>query len=276
MRPNLDAAITQATYPADTLAVEVLHEMQQLDGAVDVARVLHEIRNIAEAVGDRLGSSAAVGDILFTLNDQFFNVLDFHCAVAAHAAPAHSLLHRVVWQRYGEPLALGILYICAGRWLGLSLGGCDFPGRFLVRYQDAQGMVVIDPAAGGVQLQEADLRSLLVRRFGPAAAGLLSHGFLNEVDDRQLVVQLLRRLKQAYLKYQEPASALRVQERVMQLLPEVADDFRERGRLYELLGCPRAAAEDYHRYLVRVPDAGDSSRLQQHLSQLLRQPQVLH
>jgi regulator of sirC expression with transglutaminase-like and TPR domain len=268
--------IAQAIYPPDCLAVEVLRQLQQFDDSVDVNQVLQGIRDIAEGVCERLDLVAALGDTLFALNDHLFNVLNFHCATADHAEPCHSLLHRVLLQRYGEPLSLGILYICVGRWLGLPLNGCDFPGRFLVRYHDELGDVIIDPAAGGVQLQEADLLSLLVQRFGVTAGDILSRGFLNDVDDQQLVMQQLRRLKQAYLRHQQPLKALQVQERVMQLAPEIPEDFRERGYLYELLDCPRAAAEDYSRYLTRVADSGDASRLQQRLSQLLCQSLVLH
>lgn len=276
MAPTPHTTIAQLAYPADGLAVGMLRQLQQLDSTVDVADVLQGIRDIAEGVSERLDAHAALGDILFTLNDQFFNVLNFHCAMIEHAEPCHSQLHQVLSQRYGEPLSLGILYICVGRWLGLSLGGCDFPGRFLVRYHDDQGGVVIDPAAGGIQLQEEDLLTQLARHFGSAAGDLLSHRFLNNLDDQQLVVQQLRRLKQAYLRHQQPLKALQVQERVMQLVPDLPDDFRERGQLYELLDCPRAAAEDYHHYLAKMPDAGDASRLQQRLSQLLRQSQVVH
>ncbi|MEN8171055.1 MAG: tetratricopeptide repeat protein [Pseudomonadota bacterium] len=265
-----------AIYPADGLAIKVLRPLHDIDAAVDVARVVQDIRNIAEGICERLDSAAAPGDILFTLNDQLFNVLDFHCSPLSLAEPHHSQLNRVLQQRYGEPLSLGILYICVGRWLGLALTGCDFPGRFLVHYHDEKGGVIIDPAAGGVQLQEEDLLTLLKHRFGAAAGEVITGDFLSDVDDSYLVVRLLRRLKQAYMKQQETVRALRVQNKIMQLVPDVPGGFRERGELYELLGCPRAAAENYSRYLDLVPDAGDAISLHQHLSQLLSQPQVLH
>lgn len=264
-----------AIYPADGLAVEVLRHQHGLGDGLDVAHAVQAIRDIAEGVCERLGSGAALGDILFTLNDHLFNVLDFHCAPAAHAEPRHTLLHGVLQHHFGEPLSLGILYICVGRWLGLPLGGCDFPGRFLVHYHDEQGGVIIDPASGGIQLQQGDLHDLLRSRFGEVD-GDMARGFLRDVDDSLLVVRLLRRLKQAHLKRKEYAPALRVQEKIMQLVPDMPGGFRERGQLYELLGCPRAAAEDYSRYLDLVPDAGDVASLRARLPRLLRQSQVLH
>lgn len=275
-RPHLKTVKTMPLYPADGLAVEVLRQLHEIDDAVDVARAVQDIRNIAETISERLEYGAALGDIFFTLNDQLFNVLDFHCTPSPLVGPRHTMLDWVLRQRRGEQLSLGIVYICVGRWLGLPLMGCDFPGRFLVRYQDENGGVIIDPTAGGVQLQEADLLALLSYRFGTTAAGVITQGFLSDVDDSHLVVRLLRHLKQAYLNSQETARALQVQDMIIQLSPDFPEAFRERGQLYERLDCPRAAAEDYSRYLDMLPDAGDAVALNHRLSQLLNQRQMLH
>lgn len=267
---------SMAIYPADGLAVEVLQHQQDLVEGMDVVTAVQQIRDIAEGVCERLESRAALGDVLFTLNDQLFNVLGFHCASATDSEPGHTLLHHVLINRSAEPITLGILYICVGRWLGLQLNGCEFPGRFLVRYQDELGEVLLDPSCGGIQLQEGDLYALLQERFGGVAIDGNTRGFASSVDDSHLVVRVLRRLKRAYVQQGQPAEALRVQEKIMQLAPDLPSGFRERGQLYEMLECPRAAAEDYSRYLDLAPDAGDASPLSQRLSLLLSQPCTLH
>ncbi len=265
-----------AIYQADCLAVEVMQQQQEFAAAGNMARAVQAIRDIAAGVCERLDVGATLGDTLFTLNDHLFNVLGFECTPASRTAPPQTILHNVLQQRCGEAISLGILYISIGRWLGLPLKGCEFPGRFLVHYHDDLGEVIIDPAAGGIQLQQADLHTLLRRRFGMVELDDAAHGFITELSDYSMVVRLLRRLKQAYLGYGEAAQALRVQEKIMQLLPEMPGDFRERGRLYELLGCPRAAAKDYSRYIDLAPDAHDVLPLRQRLPQLLSRPQVLH
>ncbi len=278
MTHTIQTATAQAMviYPADYLAVEVLQQQGDILEGVDVASAVQQIRDIAESVCERLEVGAALGDVVFTLNDQLFNVLDFHTAPDGLVKPVHCQLHRVLEQRAGDTLTLGILYTCIGRWLGLPLAGCDFPGRFLVHYHDDQGEVIIDPAAGGIQLQQADLQTLLRRRFGEFGPDDTSYELISELADHSLVVRLLRRLKQAYLGYGEATQALRVQEKIMQLLPDMPGDFRERGRLYELLDCPRAAAKDYSRYIDLAPDAHDVIPLRQRLPQLISRPQVLH
>ena len=266
----------QTLFPADCLAVAICRELEGLDDALDVGRVVQAIRDIAEGVSERLGPAAALGDILFTLNDQLFNVLGFRSAGAEETAPSHVLLHRVLRRREADPLLLGIIYICVGRWLGLPLGGCDFPGHFMVRYHDELGGVIIDPVSGGVQLQEDDLHALFRHRFGPKAISGSARSMLRDIDDRSLVVRLLRRLKQAYLRLGQYLQALEVQSRLMRMLPDTPNGFRERGQLYELLGCPRAAAEDYSRYLDLLPDANDGVVLRRRLPLLLGEPVVLH
>lgn len=274
--PPLQTRDDVPLYPADCLAAGVLQQLHELDPQVDIADSIQSIRDIAGEVCERLDATATLGDTLFALNDHLFNVLAFHSATKRHAKPAHNLLHQVLQQREGDALTLGILYICVARWLGVPLEACDFPGRFLVRYRDELGGVVIDPAAGGIQLQRDDLLSLLMHRFGRGAESLVTEGFLSTVDDQLLVVRLLRRLRQAYLKHGDLVQALRVQNQIMQLVPDMPGDFRERGRLYELLECYRAAAEDYSRYLDLMPDARDADGLKQQLSTLLKQPVVLH
>lgn len=265
-----------AVYPAERLVVDVLQQLEGLDEGLDVAQVVQDIRDIAESVCERLEPGAALGDVIFTLNDQLFNVLDFHCTPVNYAEPKHTLLHCVLQRRTADPLTLGVIYICVGRWLGLSFRGCDFPGRFLVRFSDDLGGAVIDPACGGVQLQEEDLGVLLKHRFGQSADKGSAQGFLCDVDDSYLVMRLLRRLKQSYLKLGELVQALKVQEKIMALVPDMPSDFLERGLIYEKLGCARAAAEDYSHYLDLVPETEGVAELSDHLSQLLRRPLVLH
>lgn len=268
--------LQQAIFPADGLAVAVLDQQQEFDAEGDLFRAVQVIRDMAEGVCERLNSGAALGDILFTLNDHLFNVLGFHCTPASRAMPQQALLQRVLHHRSAEPLSLGVLYISIGRWLGLPLRGAEFPGRFLIHYRDEQGEVIIDPAAGGVQLQEEDLQTLLRRRFGGVELAGMGQNMFSELEDSEVVLRLLRRLKQAYLYNGEASRALQAQQKIMQLTPDAPGGFRDRGRLYEMLGCHRAAASDYSRYIDLAPDAHDVLPLSQRLPQLLRGKPVLH
>src|SRR5690242_14093668 len=58
-------------------------------------------------------------------------------------------LMRVVDRRKGLPVALGILYMHAGRAQGWETVGLAFPGHFLIRLSDGPERLILDPFHGG-------------------------------------------------------------------------------------------------------------------------------
>lgn len=261
----------------ERLALEVLELERDLEPGIDVTAVLGKMHAIVERVGERIGESSTLGDILFTLNDCLFNELAFACEPQADLNPRLTLLHRVVQQRRGEPLALAILYLTVGRSLGLSLHACLFPGRILVAYRDEVGELLLDPASGGIQLQDEDLQQLLTQRYGLSRlGGDEARRFLSDLEDRTIIIQLLHHLKQSFLRLGDVQHALWALEKLLQLAPQMPSGFRDRGRLYEQLDCGRAAAEDYCRYLELVPDASDAEILRRRLPLLLGTHVTLH
>lgn len=275
LRTDASSMECMADFPPEALARAVLQQQQKFEPLLDMAEALQQLRDIAESVSERLDDGAPLGDVLFALNDQLFNVLDFHCQPLSRARPHHSLLHQALRWRLAEPAALAIIYISVGRWLGLPLVGCQFPGHFLVRYRDEQGGVFIDPAAGGVQLQWKDLADDLMRN-GAVVEDEAVAELLQEVDDQQMVALTLRELKQGYLREGNLLRALAIQQQLMAMRPDRARCFRERGWLYELLGCPHAAAYDYSCYLQLAPQGDYAPLISQRLDRLLQLPQVLH
>ncbi len=262
---------------ADRLAEAALWVARDLYPEVDVAAYLERLHFYAEIIGERLTPYVKLGDVLFHLNDYLFNDRGFYCDSSAPYVPESNLLHKVIDRRSGVPLSMTIIYLTVGRWLGLPLVSLSFPGRILVKYVDEDGEVVIDPAEGGIPLHETDLEMLLSRTYTMEreTSWPLKH-LLSTSDDKTVLLHMLRRLKQAYLLHGDLQRALCTLKNVLQLMPEFASAFRERGYLYELLDCRNAAAEDYSRYLELLPDAGDAEVLRRRLPKLLRAPVTFH
>ncbi|MCW9088531.1 MAG: tetratricopeptide repeat protein [Gammaproteobacteria bacterium] len=261
----------------DALAEAALWLAHETDPAIDVYHYLQRLQFYAEAVSERLAPRVPLGEILFQLNDYLFNDRGFFADSGTNSPPENSFLHRVIDRRHGTPLTITMIYLTVGRWLGLPLEAVSFPGRILVKYSDPEGDVVIDPAEGGLPLQEHDLSLLISRTYA------LQHRpryrlacFLSATDDTMLLVRLLRQLKQAYLLQGDAQSALWALENILLLMPDTPSGFRERGHLYELLECSVAAAEDYSRYLELVPDATDAELLRERLPHLLQQSVTFH
>ena len=261
----------------DRLAKAALLLSREIQPGLDIRDYLQRLQFYAIAIGERLPLSARLGDVLFHLNDYLFNDCGFTTENCQERSAEFNYLHRVIEKRCGSPLSMAIIYITVGRWLGLQLRGMFFPGRILVAYRDEDGEVVMDPGNGGLALHENDLESLLARAYADNQVPPQQlRRFLAASDDKTLLVRMLRQLKQAYLSQGELPNALWALQKVLELMPELASGFRERGHLYELLDCSYAAAMDYSHYLELLPDASDAVLLRRRLPELLRVPITLH
>jgi regulator of sirC expression with transglutaminase-like and TPR domain len=76
---------------------------------------------------------------------------------------------------------------------------------------------------------------------------------------------MLRNLKMIYLQQERFERALTVVQWLLRVAPDDADERRDRGMIYQRLECFRAAAEDFHHYLQRRPDAPDVMEVRERL-----------
>lgn len=262
---------------ADALAEAALLLGRQSEPAIDIGHYLQRLQFYAEAVSERLSPSVPLGEALFQLNDYLFNDRGFRADNRRASLPTSMYLHHVIDSRHGAPLSIALIYLTVGRLLGLPLVAASFPGRILVKYSDPEGDVVLDPADGGMPLQEQDLALLISSTYSLNRRPRYRLArFLSTTDDKMFLVRLLRELKHGYLLQGDAQSALWALENILLLIPGAASGFRERGYLYELLDCSIAAAEDYSRYLELMPDASDAEWLRQRLPQLLQHNVTFH
>jgi regulator of sirC expression with transglutaminase-like and TPR domain len=135
-------------------------------------------------------------------------------------------LMRVIDRRKGLPVALGILYLHAGRAQGWRVHGLNFPGHFLIRLELAAGRAILDPFAGG-RLVEADQLRLLARQA--AGANALDPRFTEAVPDREVLLRLLNNIKSRALQQDDPERAAEILHRMTLIAPV-------RGALWGELG----------------------------------------
>src|SRR4029077_9825590 len=84
-------------------------------------------------------------------------------------------LMRVVDRRKGLPVALGILYMHAGRAQGWDTVGLAFPGHFLIPHSAGRERLILDPFHGGQVCAAAELRELLKVAAGQDSELLPEH-----------------------------------------------------------------------------------------------------
>src|SRR5258708_8425234 len=176
--------------------------------------------------------------------------------------PRNSYLNEVMERRIGVPITLSVLYLEVGKRLGLNLKGVSFPGHFLVKLAVRRGQLVLDPFTGGEAQSEADLRQRLeqVLPSGKAKQAQLDR-YLEPATPRQIIARVLRNLKNIYMQTGKLEQALAVMHRMLLVMPESAEELRDRGLVYQRLECFRPALSDLHNYFRRPPQAPGASEV---------------
>ena len=236
---------------------------------LDAGRYLKRLDALAEAAGRALSGDTEAG--LERLNDCLFREQGFRGNSDDYYDPRNSYLNEVLDRKLGIPITLSIVYLEVGWRLGLPLSGVSFPGHFLVRAEAANGPRIVDPFDGGVALDEEALRERLARVLqDEPAIDPDPARWLGAAGKREILLRVLRNLKGIHLHHQSLNKALMVVHRIMLIVPDNAEELRDRARIYERLECFRAAAEDYERYLEIAPAAPDAREVYASMTDLKR------
>lgn len=238
---------------------------------LDTQDVLARIDTLAQRLRRRIPADAVPLQRLRWLNRFFFQELGFAGNVNHYHDPANSYLHRVLETRRGIPISLAVLYVELATQIGLTASGVSFPGHFLVKMRMARGEVVIDPFSGqSLSREELDERLAPYKRLRglPADFETPLGLFLQAASARDVLVRMLRNLKQIHRGKGDAARLLAVQQRLVILLPHVWEEHRDRGFAHADLGHDEAAALDLSAYLENSPAASDRGVIEQRLLRL--------
>ncbi len=234
-----------------------------------VADYLGQLRDMADRLQSRLRADMATADKLRALNHYLFDELGF-CGNSEHFHdPRNSFLNDVLDRRLGIPITLALVYIEIGRRIGIRLHGVSFPGHFLVKCPVRDGMVVLDPYSRGVSLDIEELQ-LRLRAAGSAADvddAVLVH-LLSAASNKEVLARVLRNLKVIYTKDADWLRALSASERLIGLIPDAGEEYRDRGGIYLKLECFRAALGDLGSYVRLCPGAPDIAGVRAQIADL--------
>jgi regulator of sirC expression with transglutaminase-like and TPR domain len=250
------------------LAEAALLIAKSVNADLDIERYLSQIDSLALQLAQRLSDSLSETDRILALNRFLFDELGFAPNVENYYDPRNSFLNEVLERRVGIPISLSILYIEVGRRVGLHLRGVSFPGHFLVKCKVNDGLIVLDPYCRGMSLSLHDLQQRLREVKGGEVSRAIIAGMLVSADKKEILARVLRNLKAIYVEREEDNAALSVMEWIITLTPADAAEVRDRGLLFAKLECPRAALEDFERYLELAPDAEDAHELRTRMVEL--------
>ena len=262
MTPQLERFAEIVSREHFDLAEASLLVAQDAYPGIEVAGYLGRLDDIAGAIRRRLAGDAFAEQKVRALNYYLFNELRYCGNIDDYYDPRNSYLNEVMERRTGIPITLSIVYLEIGRRIGLNLKGVSFPGHFLVKLSVKRGELVLDPFTGGEAQSEADLRQRLAQVLpsGQAERAKLEQ-YLEPATPRQIIARVLRNLKNIYMQTQKLEPALAVMHRMLLVVPESAEELRDRGLLYQQLECFRPALSDLQNYLRRRPDAPDATEI---------------
>lgn len=240
---------------------------------LDPQAVLAEIDRLGARLKARLPADAPPLRRLRGLNQYFFVELGFGGNLNNYYDRRNSHIHEVLASRRGIPITLALIYIELAGQLGLKAQGVSFPGHFLVKLRMPQGEVVIDPFNGRSLSREALDEQLAPYRARHGLEGDFEVPlglFLQAAPARDILARLLHNLKEIHRSAEDWARLLAVQQRLVLLLPQSAEERRDRGLTWAELGRPAEAADDLAAYLEQRPEADDAAALRERLVELRR------
>lgn len=241
------------------LAEAALLIAQEEQPELDVAAYLGRLDALADSVRSRLPEAPSFADTIQALNTVLFeeeglsgNQTDYH-------DPRNSFLNEVLDRKLGIPITLSLVYIEVGNRLGVPLVGVGFPGHFVVKYAGPDGETVLDPFQAGSRVSQAQMEDKLRSMYGPnnPFAGQLPK-LLAAVGKKDMLLRMLRNLKQIYTQKEDFERALSVVERILLVAPDHPVEVRDRGAIHHRMGHQQLAVRDFQRYLQLAPKAEDA------------------
>ena len=228
-------------------------------GALDVpnaplARYRTHIGRLAGGVAARTGTDEPLERRRGHLNAVLFKDNGYAGDTESYDDPENANLLRVIDRRAGLPVSLGILYIHVARTQGWAVDGLAFPGHFLVRLDDRDRRLIVDPFHRGQTLEAGHLRGLLKQFRGADAELEPSH--YAPVGNRAILLRLQNNLKTRALQAGDAGRAAAILERMLLIAPEAGGVWHELGILRARLGTMKDAVRALERGLAcGLPDA---------------------
>jgi len=166
------------------------------------------------AGGDRVESAAEQAGLLATILAERHGLSG---DAATYDAPLNADMIRVLDRRRGLPVSLSIIYVAMARRLGWVADALNTPGHVLVRIGPVDDFVIIDPFRNGVPVSADTVLNLVRDVLGPDAP--LDQSYVAPMSNRMVLVRLLLNQATRAEDGGDPARALAVYERMVEIAP---------------------------------------------------------
>jgi regulator of sirC expression with transglutaminase-like and TPR domain len=244
---------------------------------LDVDRYRRHLESLATAAVSAVPHAASLAQRVAALNRFLFDREGFSGNMDDYYDPRNSFLDQVLDRRLGIPISLSILYLEIARRVGIPAFGVGFPGHFLVRVGEGTSAFLVDPFAAGESLDESELDRRLAEVFGEGLVTVGEHpAVLRIASKREILVRILANLKGVFSRKSELENALVAMTGILTLIPDSAENLRDRGLIYRDLGYVTAAVADLRRYVSIAGNAEEIAALTPLIEELASQQVRLH
>ncbi|HIF34981.1 MAG TPA: trypsin-like serine protease [Planctomycetes bacterium] len=230
--------------------------------AVDVQGYMGYVRQTAEEIRRQFpkGDKTKPKGQFDVLRRILFRELGFHGSRHEYYHPANSHLHRVIDDREGLPISLGVVYMAVAEELGLKVEGIGLPGHFVVRevYSDDQGQMV-DVFESGSLLSRKDAEEIVRRNVGAS----LTDSMLQPMSNLDILRRVTNNLIGAAERRQDPDALRRYLELAVTLDTESAQLRGMRALARFQIKRRAMALEDLQWFFDNRPDGVDLNRIEE-------------
>lgn len=190
----------------------------------------------------------------------------FSGAPQQYAQPDANYLNRVLDNSRGVPIALAIIWLEVARRLKWPVSGVGLPGHFIVRVDDPEVCVFVDPFHAGRLLSVDDCRALVEANFDGRLS--FSPSLLDPVNTRAVLLRMLHNLKNLYLVHNDLPGVANVLRRMAAVEPSNGRHLQDLAAVCCRRGDVRGACAHLQLYLNQSPEADDSLLVRRNLRQL--------
>jgi regulator of sirC expression with transglutaminase-like and TPR domain len=107
-------------------------------------------------------------------------------------------------------------------------------------------------------------------------ANALDPGWLEPVGRKEFLARMLRNLKRIYAQKENDVMLFRTIHWLLALQPDAMVELRERALLYEAMGNPDRARQDWQRFMTSVSDFETEKRIRARIDYLKQQNPRIH
>lgn len=190
--------------------------------------------------------------LISMLNEYLYDKLEFFGNEEDYYNPKNNFLNEVLDKKTGIPITMSIIYAEVAKHIGLNLKIVGFPSHVLVKYNEE---MTLDPYSGGILLNAEDLQGILNLNY--AGQVELVPEYLNEINENQIIMRMIRNLKNSYVQSFAYDKAMRCTNMILSIEPNSPEDIRDKGILEDRLNNSKTALKYLNQYLELSPNAED-------------------